>query len=202
MIFNPMEIQQTTFGLIIMIISLVATIVLISFQSYVSKLTGSIAISADSAHYTVDVLTNSSIILSLFVVKFFDISWFDVLTAIAISVYLIYNAYKIAAEAIGSLTDKELSDEIRNSVIEIVKSCDGIKGFHDLRSRDLGGEYLFEIHLELDGNLSLYKAHDFTETVENKIREKFSNAQIIIHQDPYGITEERLDDKLNTVCKK
>ena len=196
-LFNPLEIHQTTFGIVIMVVSLVATIALISFQQYVSKLTGSIAVSADSAHYTVDVLTNASIILSLLVVKAFDISWFDILTAALISVYLIYNAYNIAAEAIGSLTDKELSDEIRNKVIDIVNSSEGIKGCHDLRSRDLGGTYLFEIHLEFDGNLSLFSVHNLTENVENKIKQEFNNAQIIIHQDPFGIKEERLDDTLD-----
>ncbi|MBQ7304111.1 MAG: cation diffusion facilitator family transporter [Alphaproteobacteria bacterium] len=199
-IFNPLEIHQTTFGLIIMLISLVATIVLISFQKYVSKLTGSVAISADSAHYVVDVLTNISIILSLVVVKFLKFNWFDIFTAALIAIYLIYNAYKIAAEAIGALTDKELSDEIRNDVIEIINSCEGIKGFHDFRSRDLGGIYLFEIHLELDGNLPLFKAHELTENVENKIQSKFYNAQIIIHQDPFGINEARLDDVLDGKC--
>ena len=199
-IFNPLEIHQTTFGLIIMLISLIATIVLISFQKYVSKLTGSVAISADSAHYVVDVLTNISIILSLVVVKFLKFNWFDIFTATLIAIYLIYNAYKIAAEAIGALTDKELSDEIRNDVIEIINSCEGIKGFHDFRSRDLGGIYLFEIHLELDGNLPLFKAHELTENVENKIKSKFYNAQIIIHQDPFGINEARLDDVLYGKC--
>lgn len=199
-IFNPLEIHQTTFGLIIMLISLIATVVLISFQKYVSKLTGSVAISADSAHYVVDVLTNISIILSLVVVKFLKFNWFDIFTAALIAIYLIYNAYKIAAEAIGALTDKELSDEIRNDVIEIINSCEGIKGFHDFRSRDLGGIYLFEIHLELDGNLPLFKAHELTENVENKIQSKFYNAQIIIHQDPFGINEARLDDVLDGKC--
>ena len=123
--------------------------------------------------------------------------WFDILTAVIISIYLIYNAYQIAAEAIGDLTDKELSDDIRKKVINIINKCDGVKGFHDLRSRDLGGAYMFEIHLELDGNLSLFEAHNFSEHVEEKIKQEFPNAQVVIHQDPFGIKENRLDDFLD-----
>lgn len=198
---NPTPLHQTTFGIMVMVISLGITIVLISFQKYVAKVTNSIAISADSAHYVVDILTNSSIILSLIIIKIFNINWFDILTAALISVYLIYNAYKIAADAIGALTDKELNDEIRNKVIEIIKQCEGVKGFHDLRSRDLGGVYLFEIHLEFDGNLNLFQTHELTENVENKIKAEFDNAQIIVHQDPFGIKESRLDDVLDGNCK-
>jgi ferrous-iron efflux pump FieF len=67
---------------------------------------------------------------------------------------------------------------------------------HDLRSRDLGGVYMFEFHLELDGNLDLYTAHTYTDEVEALIRKKYVNAQIIIHQDPHGIREDRLDNRL------
>ncbi len=201
-LLNPIEVHQTTFGLVVMIVSLLVTLGLISFQKYVAKVTGSVAISADSAHYVVDVLTNGSIIMSLIVVKLFGFMWFDILTAGIISIYLIYNAYKIAAEAVGDLTDKELGDDIRKKVINIVSDCEGIKGFHDLRSRDLGGTYLFEIHLELDGNLSLFEVHNFSEHVEEKIKQEFPNAQVIIHQDPFGIKENRLDDFLDGVCKK
>ncbi len=199
-IFNPTELYQTTLGLVIMFVSLVTTLILISFQKYVTKLTGSIAVSADRVHYTVDILTNIAIILSLLVIKIFNINWFDILTAILISVYLIYNAYQIATDAIGALTDKELNDDIRKQVIAIIQQSKGIKGFHDFRSRDIGGIYLFEIHLEIDGNLSLFDAHELTEIVENKIKKEFPNSQIIIHQDPFGIQEERLDDVLDGKC--
>ena len=67
---------------------------------------------------------------------------------------------------------------------------------HDLRTRDLGGCYMFEFHLELDGNLDLYTAHKYTDEVEALIKKKYPDAQIIIHQDPKGILEDRLDNRL------
>ena len=89
--------------------------------------------------------------------------------------------------------DEELSDDIRTDIIRIVRNSPFTKGIHDLRTRDLGGTYMFEFHLELDGNLSLYDAHDLTDMVEDEILEAYPNAQIIIHQDPAGIDEKRLD---------
>lgn len=199
-LINPAPLSKTDFGIMVMVISLVATLTLICFQKYVAKKTGSPAIHADSAHYTVDVLTNASIILSLIVVKFFNISWFDILTAFIISLYLIYNAYQIAADAIAALTDRELDESIRNQVIDIIIHSEGIEGFHDFRSRDLGGTYFFEIHLELDGNLTLSQAHAFTDKVEENIQKFFPGAQVIIHQDPYGLHENRLDYAINGHC--
>lgn len=200
-IISPAPLEQTDFGIMVMTISLLATLALIAFQKYVTKKTASPAIKADSAHYTVDVLTNLSIIISLLVVKFLGINWFDILTAFVISAYLIFNAYKLAAEAVSALTDRELSPEIRQKVIDIVNNSDGIKGYHDFRSRDLGGTYFFEIHLELDGNLTLNITHQLTDKVEEAIKKQFPEAQVIIHQDPYGLRENRLDYTIEGSCK-
>lgn len=199
-LLDPKPLEKAELGIIIMAISLATTVALIVFQKYVARKTASPAIAADSAHYTVDVLTNASIILSLIVVKLFNIDWFDILTAFAISAYLIYNAYKIAAEAVAALTDRELSEEVRKQVIDIVMNSEGVKGYHDFRSRDLGGAYFFEIHLELDGSLTLNKTHELTDKAEEKIKETFPNAQVIIHQDPYGLHENRLDYTIDGKC--
>lgn len=192
-LLNPKPLEQTDTGILIMVISLIATAGLIIFQKYVTHRTQSQAIAADSAHYTVDLMTNASIVISLLVVKFFDINWFDTLTAFVISAYLLVNAYHLARQAVSLLTDEELSDDIRTDIIRIVRTSPFTKGIHDLRTRDLGGAYMFEFHLELDGNLSLYDAHDLTDMVEDEILEAYPNSQIIIHQDPAGIKEERLD---------
>lgn len=199
-LITPKPMEKPGLGIVIMLLSLSATILLIVFQKYVARKTSSPAIAADSAHYTVDVLTNLSIVLSLIVVQYFHIGWFDVLTAFVISAYLIYNAYKIAAEAVSALTDRELSEDIRQKVIDIVINSEGIDGYHDFRSRDLGGLYFFEIHLELDGNLTLNKTHELTDNVEEKIKKAFPGAQVIIHQDPYGLHENRLDYAIDGKC--
>lgn len=191
---------QTTTGLVVMFISLAATIALIIFQNYVSKNTSSPAIKADMGHYVVDILTNLGIILSLLIVEQFHLEWIDTVTAILMAFYLIYYAFQIAKEALHSLMDKELPLQIRQNVINFIKSTNEIKGYHDFRSRDMGGVYYFEIHLEFEGKLSLLKVHELTEEVEQKIKSAYPQAQVLIHEDPFGIKEDRLDDTLNGSC--
>ena len=199
-IFNPVEIQQTTMGIIIMALSLFITFALVLFQNYVTKKTQSAAISADSAHYVVDLATNLVTILSLVVVKYFDFLWFDILAACLISLYLLINAYKIGKDAIFVLMDKELDKCVREKIIETAKNTDGVLGVHDLRTHDLGGVYLFEMHLEMNGNLALNKTHEISQAVEDKILQIYPDAQIIIHQDPFGVEESRLDNQLPDDC--
>lgn len=195
-LITPRPLEAAGIGIIIMVISLISTLALIMFQKRVCRITLSQAICADSAHYTVDVITNAAIILTLIMVKLFDISWFDTLTAFVVSSYLLINAYKLARDAVAMLLDHELPDSIRDRVREIVLEEDGVRGMHDLRTRDLGGAYLFEFHLELDGNLPLYEAHEHADRVEAAITHCFPGAQVIIHEDPAGLEEDRLDHKI------
>ena len=193
---KPQKVEDTAAGIVVMLLCLLITIGLIVFQKIVVKKTDSLAVAADRAHYLVDVITNISIIISLLIVKVFNFDWFDTIAALFVSFYLLISAYKLAKQAVSLLMDKELPDDVREKVINIVKSCSFCRGLHDLRSRNLGDIYMFELHLELDGALSLYKAHELTDIVENKLKEAFPCAQVIIHQDPAGLVEDRLDDRL------
>lgn len=197
----PVQIEQTGMGIAVMLFSIFATFLLVVYQTYVAHKTNSLAIKADRAHYTVDFLTNSAVIVSLVLVYFFGFFYFDVIAALFISAYLLYNAYTLAAESIEQITDKELPSDIRKKVIEIVQQCNDVKDMHDLRTRNLGGIYYFELHLEMDGSISLSKAHQITEEVEKNILEIYPDSQILIHQDPYGIHENRLDHQIEGMCK-
>lgn len=194
---HPVVVEQTTLGISIMLFSLVLTLGLIIFQRYVVKHTNSKAIEADSAHYTVDVLSNFSVILSLLMVRYFHWQWFDVLTAVLIAIYLAFNAVHLAYDALNEITDAEVDEAIKQDIINIITSVDDVKGFHDLRTRVSGARMFIEIHLELDGQLSLFKTHTIADMVEEKIMASYPQAQIIIHQDPYGIKENRLDNQIS-----
>ncbi len=198
---HPVTVQQTGFGIAIMIISLIITLLLIGLQQYVVKKTKSQAIKADSAHYIVDVLSNLSVMISLVVVRYLHWQWFDIVIAGLIAIYLLINAFNLAGDALEEITDAEVDDEIKRHIIDLVCSVDGVKGYHDLRTRVSGIRMFVEIHLELDGKLSLYQTHEIADNAENKIIAAYPTAQIIIHQDPYGLKENRLDHQINGNCQ-
>lgn len=200
-LIHPVIIEQTTFGIFIMLFSIFATLLLVLYQTYVANKTNSLAIKADRAHYTIDFLTNSAVVISLLFVHFLGFVYFDIIAALFISVYLLYSAYQLALEAVGMITDKELSTEIRKSIEDIVLKNKDVHGMHDFRTRNLGDTYYFEMHLEIDGDLTLFKAHKITDEVEHKILELYPHSQILIHQDPLGLKEERLDHQIEGSCK-
>lgn len=198
---KPEDIKETALGLAVMTFSIFATLIVIIFQKYVARKTKSLALEAESQHYVVDILTNSAIILSLFCLKIFNWQWIDILTAIAISIYLIWNAVLLALKALDEITDREADDETKNIIKQVLDETKGVLGYHDLRSRVSGARTFVELHLELDGNAPLFETHRISDMVEEKIAEKLPHVQIIIHQDPHGLKENRLDDELNGRCK-
>ena len=199
-LMKPEPLKQTAVGLWIMGISIVLTVGLIAFQAAVVKKTKSQAIEADSAHYTVDLLTNGAIILSLLVVRYLNWQWFDCATAVAISIYLLWNAGHIAVKALEEITDHEVDDDIKQKIVDLALSVPEVKGYHDFRTRVSGLRMFIEIHLELDGDLTLSQSHDISDQVEAKILAAFPMSQIIVHQDPYGLHEKRLDHEISGHC--
>jgi hypothetical protein len=71
------------------------------------------------------------------------------------------------------------------------------QGVHDLRTRRAGSDVFIELHLELDGSLELARAHAVTDEIEGLIGQAFPEADILIHQEPAGLEDERLDARID-----
>ncbi|MEW5726806.1 MAG: cation diffusion facilitator family transporter [Pseudomonadota bacterium] len=187
---HPVAVTRGDIGIAVMAFSVLLTLVLVRFQKYVVSRTSSVAISADSLHYAGDVLINGSVIVSLVIVMTVGWTWVDPLFAVAIAGYLMWNAWQIARQSFDMLMDRELPEEDRERIRIIARSHPEVRNLHDLRSRLSGQQGFIQLHLELDANLPLYKAHDIADEVEKAIMEAFPNFEVIIHQDPAGLREE------------
>ena len=87
--------------------------------------------------------------------------------------------------------DRELPDEQRARIREIVLEHAEVKSLHDLRTRSSGLDIFIQLHIELDPDMRLSRAHEVSDEVETAIRAAFPNAEVIIHQDPAGVEEAR-----------
>jgi len=187
-LFHPQPVNVVGIGISVMIFSIAVTLILLAFQRYVVRKTGSTAIKADSLHYATDVLVNGSVIVAL-LLAFYGWPGFDPLFAAAIGIYILYNAKQIASEAIQHLMDHELPDADRKRIHDIVISHKHVKGMHDLRTRRAGTTAFIQLHLELDDKLTLLHAHAISDAVEAKIKKAYPDSEIIIHEDPASLTE-------------
>ncbi len=190
-LFTPRPVLHVEVGIGVMILAIVVTFALTRFQAHVVRKTGSVAIKADSLHYVGDILVNAAVIVALLLASQFG--WFiaDPLFGIAIAGYILIIAWRIARGAFDMLMDRELPERERARIRGIVLEHPSVIDMHDLRTRASGRKTFIQVHIELDGDLSLYRAHDVADEVEASLRAAYPGAEVIIHQDPHGIDEER-----------
>ncbi|NNJ72544.1 MAG: cation diffusion facilitator family transporter [Enterobacterales bacterium] len=172
-------------GILIMLVSMLATSGLIIFQRYVHKVTRSIAIKADSMHYLTDLLSNALVIAALLFV-YWGVPWMDPLMAIVIGVYILYSAWQIVSESVHMLLDRELDDAIQDDIRRLVFEDPDVQAIHELRTRESGHTQFIQLHIEMDGSMTLHKAHDVSDRIMHRLEEVYPAAEILIHQDPYN----------------
>lgn len=190
-LYEPRAVMHSDVGIGVMVFAIVLTFALTRYQAFVVRKTGSLAIQADSLHYLGDLLVNVSVIVALLLVS--QLGWVhaDPLIGLGIVAYIVFNAWRIARGAFDMLMDRELPDEERQRIREIALAHPEVRDLHDLRTRASGPKLFIQLHLELDGGMSLSRAHEISDRVEAEIAAAFPGAEILIHQDPHGLEEPR-----------
>lgn len=188
---HPVVLEETALGIWVMVVAMVFTLVLLSFQHFVIARTGSTAIRADALHYASDLLTNISIIVALLLAS---LGWTraDPVIALLVAGYIFYSAGRIALDSVQQLLDRELPESVQEQILAIVMSHPQARGVHDLRTRQSGQVQFVQLHLELDKDLSLESAHAVADTVTGDIREVLPGAEVIVHEDPVDLSEPEL----------
>jgi cation diffusion facilitator family transporter len=174
-------------GINVMYTCIILTFILVAYQTYVIKKTGSEIIKVDKLHYFTDLLTNIAVIFSINLTTRF---WFiDSLFGIGISLYIIYGSYTLFKKAFKNLIDEELPEKDRKKIISIISSFKEVKGIHEMKTRYAASKPFIQCHIEMDGDMSLYSSHNYSDKVCSALLSEFPEAEIIIHLDPYGYEE-------------
>ena len=180
---NPAPLDAAWYGVAVMLFSIVATLILLRFQSQVIRRTGSTAIRADALHYRSDLLMNGSIIIALLLAHY-GLTGADALFGIAVALFIGFGALGIGRDAVQILMDHELPESVRQEALTLARAVPGVIGVHDLRTRESGQQWFMQLHLELPGELSLSEAHELGEQVRHAIQQRFSQAEVLVHKDP------------------
>lgn len=176
-------VQQADLGVYVSILAIALTLGLVLLQRVAIRNTDSKAIAADHLHFQSDLLLNSAVIVAL-LLSAYGWYWADSVFAILIAVYLAYGAIRIGWDAFQGLMDRELPDEDKAKIVDVLRTTKGIHGWHDLRTRASGPTRFIQCHVELQDELSLKKAHDIADGAEQRLRELFPDTDVIIHMDP------------------
>ena len=109
----------------------------------------------------------------------------DPLASIVVGGMLVKVAWDLLKISTGELTDSSLPEETEREIEDIVRSFPEVSEPHNLRTRRIGNRIAIEVHVRLDGAMSLAAAHDIVTAIEHRLRDRFGQAtHITIHMEP------------------
>lgn len=190
-LLKPPEISQHLFTLTLMGFATLLSAAMVAVQRHSLKKHKSIALEADHAHYSADVWINLSTMVVVFLsYQHILMAWMDTACAFVIAALMIRTAREIGLKALHVLMDAELSEEVRNRILTVIRDTPDVLGVHDLRTFESGKKIFISFDMEVDPNILLWSAHEIARSVEHNILKVFPNAEILIHLDPEGDTED------------
>jgi ferrous-iron efflux pump FieF len=198
----PERLAAINLGLWIAAGGLAISGLLVAMQTYVVRRTGSAAIAADRAHYATDVLMNAAVLAAFVLADTYGWLRSDPAIALVIALYMIRTARGVAVEASRQLLDHELPSEQSARIRDVVLATAGVRGIHDLRTRDAGDRLFVEFHLEVAADASVRDGHDIVDAAERAVAAMFAKeTEVIGHLEPEGIADPRLDERVRRGAK-
>ncbi len=189
-LLNPLPVMEAEKGIVVLVISIMLTVLLVAYQRYVIRKTGSVAISADHLHYSGDILMNFGVIIALILSGYMQVYFADPVIGILVAGYLLYNVRQIGRNSIDMLMDREMDDSDKVKILAIVRKHPEVSGVHDMKTRKSGLNIFIQFHLELDGKITLNEAHHISDDVEDAVIAVYPEAEVLIHADPEGYVED------------
>lgn len=109
----------------------------------------------------------------------------DPIAAVILSFFIFKVALKITYKSVNELTEAALEKDVIDDIQHIIVSTEGVKDFHELKTRKVGNTIATDVHIQVDRELSLIEAHDICTEIENRLREKYGQETILyIHCEP------------------
>lgn len=181
---DPAPLSDEGTGMIVMAISSVLTLGLILWQRRVAAATGNRVVAADSLHYIGDLIPALAAIVSLWASRQFGLVHIDSIVALGTAALVVRGALKIGKSAWDALMDRAADPELVAKIEAIARDWPGLKGYHDLKTRTAGNRVFVNLHVEIDGRLSLYDAHAIGAGLRHAILDACPQTDVIIHKDP------------------
>ncbi len=188
-LMEPAWVEGTRVAIAVMVLSTLLTGLLVGAQTAALKKTASVAVAGDRLHYATDLLSNLVALIGIGVYAATRIPWVDAVAGLIISVWLVIGAIGVFRQASAQLMDRELPNEAREKIIELVTQDGRIKAVHNLRTRASGPTIHIQLHADLDPEMTLIAAHEAIVEAEERLLAVFPSADVIIHPDPKGSPE-------------
>ena len=169
------------------LVSIVVKELLFQYTRIKGKRLDSGALKANAWHHRSDALSSIGAAIGIGGAIILGDRWtvLDPLASIVVGAMLVKVAWDLLGPSFGELTESSLPADTEREMLDAICSVPGVEDPHNLRTRRIGNRVAAEVHIRLDGSLSLDEAHEKASEVERRFKERFgAQSHIIVHMEP------------------
>ena len=168
-----------------------ASIVLKELLYHITRIVGqrhnSQAVIANAWHHRSDAFSSIGTLVGIGGAMLLGDKWtiLDPLAAVVVSFFIFKVSLQLVKPCIDELVEKSLPKQTEDRILAIVATFPQVSSPHHLRTRQIGNIVAIELHIRMDGTMSLKDAHDITRRIETALRTEFGDSTHIgIHMEP------------------
>jgi cation diffusion facilitator family transporter len=180
-------------------ISIVAKEALYRWTLHVGKRTRSAAVRANAWHHRSDALSSIPAALAVAIAAF-DPHWsfVDHIGAVIVALFILHASWRIIGPALAELSDMGAPVDITTRICEAASATEDVHDVHAVRTRRMGPSVFVDLHITVDGAMTVHWGHLVSEAVKRNIQNQVPDVvDVVVHLEPSGpdAGERRLDDK-------
>ncbi len=145
------------------------------------------AVEANAWHHRSDALSSLGTAIGIGGAIFLGKRWtvLDPIASVVVGMFIVKVAINLLRRGIGDLMEQSLPDAVEEEMLQMVGAIPGVVEPHNLRTRRIGNHYAIELHIRMDGDISLRESHDKASEVEDMLRNRYGeDTHVAVHVEP------------------
>ena len=174
-------------ALVAALVSIVSKEILYQYTVIQGKKLNSQAVIANAWHHRSDALSSIGTAIGIGGAILLGDHWrvLDPVAAVVVSFFIMKVSVRLLIPCVDELLEKSLPEDVEKEIEQTVLSFPGVSQPHHLRTRRIGNYYAIELHVRMDGKITLDEAHSTATAIENKLKEMFGKGTHVgIHVEP------------------
>lgn len=174
-------------ALVAAVVSIIVKEILYRYTVRVGRQIQSPSVIANAWHHRSDALSSLGTLVGIGCAYFLGSKWriADPVAALLVAIFIFKIAFDLIRNGLGELLEQSLPEDVEEEILHIVTANPEVREPHNLRTRRIGASIAIEVHVRMDGRMTVEHSHDLTVEIERRLRERFGEETMIaIHVEP------------------
>lgn len=174
-------------ALLAAVLSIIAKEVLYHYTVREGRAVDSPSVVANAWHHRSDALSSLGTLIGIGCAYFLGDRWriADPIAALLVALFIFKVAFDLIRTGLDELLERSLPEDTEREILRIITASEEVSAPHNLRTRRIGASIAIEVHVRVDGAMSVARSHALTVDIERRLRERFGEGTLVaIHVEP------------------